>query len=130
MDTEIQATTDGLKYLHEKGIAAVIMEPVKGGLLANPPKEVRGILQNAENQRTPVDWALQFLWDRPEMSVVLSGMSSRQQVVKNCASADRSGVNSLTQNDRDTFQEITEVLRGACLFHVPDVATVSLALPG
>jgi predicted aldo/keto reductase-like oxidoreductase len=115
MDTEIQATTDGLKYLHEKGIAAVIMEPVKGGLLANPPKEVLGILKNAENQRNPVDWALQFLWDRPEVSVVLSGMSSRQQVVENCASADKSGVNSLTQNDRVMFQEIAGVLRRGML---------------
>jgi predicted aldo/keto reductase-like oxidoreductase len=115
VDTEIQATTDGLKYLHEKGIAAVIMEPVKGGLLANPSKEVRGILQNAENQRTPVDWALQFLWDRPEVSVVLSGMSSRRQVVENCTSADRSGVNSLTQNDRAMFQEISDVYRRGML---------------
>ena len=115
VDTEIQATTDGLKYLHEKGIATVIMEPVKGGLLANPSKEVRDILQNADKQRTPVDWALQFLWDRPEVSVVLSGMSSRRQVVENCASAERSGVNSLTQNDRVMFQEITEVLRRGML---------------
>ncbi|MCK4885268.1 aldo/keto reductase [Candidatus Bathyarchaeota archaeon] len=111
MDTGIQATTDGLKYLHEKGLAVVLMEPLKGGLLVNPPKEVNSILQNAENQRTPVDWALQFLWDRPEVSVVLSGMSSRQQVVENCASADRSGVISLTQNDHMTIQEITEVFR-------------------
>ena len=115
VDTEIQATTEGLKYLHTKGIAAVIMEPIKGGLLANPSKQVRDILKNAKTQRTPVDWALQFLWDRPEVSVVLSGMSSRRQVLENCASADRSGVNSLTPNDHVMFQEISEVLRRGVL---------------
>ena len=111
MDTGIQATTDGLKYLHKKGIAVVIMEPLKGGLLVKPPKEVTQILQNVENHRTPVDWALQFLWNQPEVSVVLSGMSSRQQVAENCASADRSGVNSLTQNDLESIKKITGVFR-------------------
>jgi predicted aldo/keto reductase-like oxidoreductase len=58
-----------------------------------------------------VDWALRFLWDRPEVSVVLSGMSSRQQVVGNCASTEKSGVNSLTPNDHVMFQEIAAVFR-------------------
>ena len=111
MDTNRQATTNGLKYLHEKGVAVVIMEPLKGGLIVNPPKEVCKIFQQAENQRTPVDWALQFLWDRPEVSVVLSGMGSRQQVVENCQSADRSGVNSFTSNDHLTIQKVTSVLK-------------------
>jgi predicted aldo/keto reductase-like oxidoreductase len=111
MDTGIQATTTGLKYLHEKGIAVVVMEPLKGGLLANPPKQVRNIFRNAENQRTPVDWGLQFLWDLPEVSVVLSGMSSRRQVVENCASADQSDINSLTESERGTIQEITGIFR-------------------
>ena len=62
-----------------------------------------------------MDWALQLLWDRPEVSVVLSGMRSRQQVVENCASADRSGVNSLTPNDPVMFQEIAGVLRRGML---------------
>jgi predicted aldo/keto reductase-like oxidoreductase len=115
MDTGVQATTTGLKYLHDKGIAVVIMEPLKGGLLVNPPKEVRETLRNAENQRTPVDWALQFLWDLPEVSVVLSGMSSRQQVVENCASADRSGINSLTETDRVTIQKITDTFKTGML---------------
>jgi predicted aldo/keto reductase-like oxidoreductase len=111
MDTNRQATTNGLKYLHEKGIAVVVMEPLKGGLLVKPPKDVSKILRQAENPRAPVDWALQFLWDRPEVSVVLSGMSSRQQVVENCQSADRSAVNSFTQNDHLTIQKIVSVLK-------------------
>ncbi|MCW4035060.1 MAG: aldo/keto reductase [Candidatus Bathyarchaeota archaeon] len=111
MDTDVQATTNGLKYLHQKGIAVVIMEPLKGGLLVNPPKEVQKILKNSSTQRTPVDWALQFLWDRPEVSVVLSGMGSMQQVVENCQSAERSGVGSFTVDDHKTVDEITKIFR-------------------
>ena len=115
MDTGIQATTEGLKYLHKKGVAVVIMEPLRGGLLVKPPEEVTSILQNGETPRTPVDWALQFLWNRPEVSVVLSGMNSRQQVVENCTSADRSSVNSLTHDDLDTIKKITDVFRKSIL---------------
>jgi predicted aldo/keto reductase-like oxidoreductase len=111
MDTNRQATTNGLKYLHEKGVAVVVMEPLKGGLLVKPPKEVAELLKQAENPRAPVDWALQFLWDRPEVSVVLSGMGSRQQVVENCQSADKSAINSFTANDHLTIQKIFSVLK-------------------
>ena len=95
MDTGFQATTDGLAYAHSKGIAVVVMEPLKGGTLANPPAEALDVMDAAPQKRTPVDWALQFLWNRPEVAVVLSGMGSQQMVDENCASADRSGINSL-----------------------------------
>ena len=87
----IQATTNGLVYGHSKGIAMVIMEPLKGGQLANPPAEALEIMRASGIERTPVDWALQFLWNRPEVSVVLSGMGNQQMVDENCASAARSG---------------------------------------
>ena len=61
MDTSLQATTVGLEYAHAKGIAVVIMEPLKGGYLANPPREAMDIINSAPVKRTPVDWALQFL---------------------------------------------------------------------
>ena len=63
MDTAIQATTEGLTYAHKKGIATVIMEPLKGGVLANPPAEAVEVMQASGIDRTPVDWALQFLWN-------------------------------------------------------------------
>ena len=75
MDTAVQATTQGLAYAHSKGMAVVIMEPLKGGTLVNPPKEAMDIINSAEKKRTPADWALQFLWNKPEISVVLSGRS-------------------------------------------------------
>jgi predicted aldo/keto reductase-like oxidoreductase len=111
MDTRFQATTEGLEYAHAKGIAVVVMEPLKGGRLANPPTEALEIMKAFGNDRTPVDWALQFLWNRPEISVVLSGMGTKQMVDENCASADRSGVGTLSEREMRAIAQLTEVYR-------------------
>ncbi|MFN2132223.1 MAG: aldo/keto reductase [Anaerolineae bacterium] len=117
MDTAIQATTEGLAYAHEKGMAVVIMEPLKGGALANPPAEALEVMRSgvpnrtAGNGRTPVDWALQFLWNRPEVSVVLSGMGSQQMVEENCASAARSGVGSLSVPEEAVIARLAAIYR-------------------
>jgi predicted aldo/keto reductase-like oxidoreductase len=100
MDTGVQATTDGLEYAYSKGIAVVVMEPLKGGRLANPPKEALEIMKASGTKRTPVDWAFQFIWNRPEISTVLSGMNSEQMIDENCASAEKSGINTLGKEDR------------------------------
>jgi predicted aldo/keto reductase-like oxidoreductase len=111
LDTGIQAGTEGLKYAAEKGLAVVIMEPLKGGYLANPPKEAMNIINHAPVKRTPVDWGLQFLWNLPEISVVLSGMSTMKQVEENCEYADKSGVNSLNSEDLHVIDQLAEITR-------------------
>jgi predicted aldo/keto reductase-like oxidoreductase len=133
MDTGVQATTEGLAYAHSKGIAIVIMEPLKGGQLANPPAEALDIMRAAGNGRTPVDWALQFLWNRPEVSVVLSGMGNQQMVDENCASADRSGINSLSPEEEGVIARLAEVYRRkilvpctACEYCMPCPAGVNI----
>ncbi len=133
MDTAIQATTEGLAYAHDKGIATVIMEPLKGGVLANPPTEALDMMHAAGNGRTPVDWALQFLWNRPEVSVVLSGMGSQQMVDENCASADRSGVGTMSAEEEQTIAALAEVYRQktlvpctACRYCMPCPAGVNI----
>lgn len=111
VDTSVQATSEGLTYAHSKGIAVVIMEPLKGGALVNPPKEVLNILNSSETKRTPVDWALQFLWNKPEISMVLSGMNSKKMIKENCKSADQSGINSLSFKEENVIREISELYR-------------------
>ena len=111
MDTAIQATTDGLEYAHSKGIAVVVMEPVKGGTLANPPAEAVKVIDSSSIQRTPVDWALQFIWNKPEVATVLSGMSNMQQVVENCDSADRSGINTLSGEENEVIGRLAGIYR-------------------
>ena len=111
MDTGVQTGSEGVRYAHEKGMAVVVMEPVKGGMLANPPKEALEILRRAPVRRTPVDWALQFLWNKPEVSVVVSGMSSRAQVRENCDSAERSGAGSLCAEDLAVIDGLAAAFR-------------------
>jgi predicted aldo/keto reductase-like oxidoreductase len=111
VDSKIQATTEGLKYAHRKGIAVVIMEPLKGGSLASPPKEVLSLLKSSNIEKTPVDLALQFLWNKPEVSLVLSGMNSKRMIDENCRSADNSGINSLTSEEEKIIQQFSEIYR-------------------
>jgi predicted aldo/keto reductase-like oxidoreductase len=111
MDTAIQATTEGLKYAAGKGMAVVIMEPLKGGKLANPPDEAWEVMERSKIERSPVDWALQYLWNLPEVSVVLSGMSNLQMLNENCDSADRSGVSSLNEEDLNIIDDLIKIYR-------------------
>ena len=80
MDINEQAGLKGLKLAAEKGLAVIVMEPLMGGKLAEVPAAVEKILADADAERTPVDWALQWVWDQEEVSVVLSGMSTMEQV--------------------------------------------------
>jgi predicted aldo/keto reductase-like oxidoreductase len=92
----VQAGTRGLESGAAKGLAMVIMEPLLGGCLANPPPAVAAVFQQAAPARSPVEWALQWLWNKPQVGVVLSGMGTVEQVEQNLASAERSGVGHLT----------------------------------
>ena len=111
MDTAIQATTEGLKYAAGKGMAVVIMEPLKGGKLANPPAEALKIIKKSRIKRSPVDWAFQYLWNLPEVSVVLSGMGSVKMLNENCDSADKSGIGSLNEEDLAVIETLTQIYR-------------------
>jgi len=83
MDTENQAGVRGLKLAADKGLAVVVMEPLMGGRLADPPKDILEVMDRFPARRTPVEWALEWLWVQPEVSVVLSGMSTMTQVEEN-----------------------------------------------
>ena len=96
MDTEYQAGTKGLKEAAAKGLAVVVMEPIKGGKLAvTPPPQVQSIWDEAKVKRKPAEWALRWVWNHPEVSVVLSGMSEMFYVEENLVYADRSGPNAM-----------------------------------
>jgi len=113
MDTDYQAGTEGLKCAADKGLALVIMEPVRGGQLARkPPESVAKLWDAASSNRSPVEWALQWIWNQAEVSVVLSGMTTMDQVVENLASADRSGVGSLGEDELSVINSVAEAYRG------------------
>jgi len=112
LDTESSKRTpgtQGLKYAASRGLAVVIMEPIAGGLLAiPPPPEIQAIWDEAEIKRTPAEWALQWVWNHPEVSVALSGMSTMQQVIENVEAADRSGPNTLTEKELQIISRVRE----------------------
>jgi len=114
LDIEFQAGTAGLKYAKSKDIAVIIMEPIKGGKLAIPEDkldlypEIKKALELSKIKRNTPDWALQFVWNHPEVSVVLSGMSTMQQVVENVDSANKSEINILTEDELATISELRE----------------------
>ncbi|MFX0101723.1 MAG: aldo/keto reductase [Candidatus Hodarchaeota archaeon] len=114
MDTALQATTKGLEYAASKNIAVVIMGPNKGGRLARKPTpEIQALMNKSPIKRSPADWALQFLWNKPEISCVLSGMSTMQQLKENLESADKSGIGSLSQEESDILESIADIFRKA-----------------
>jgi predicted aldo/keto reductase-like oxidoreductase len=112
MDIEYQAGTKGLEYAAAKGLAVVIMEPLRGGQLTlKVPESIRTIWQNAAVRRTPADWALQWIWNHPEVTVVLSGMSTMQQVLENLDSAGRSGAGMLSEEELILIDKVREEYR-------------------
>jgi hypothetical protein len=88
------------------------MEPLLGGQLARPPQRIQDLWDLAPASRTPADWALQWLWNQPEVSVVLSGMTTMEHVQENVASADASGVNSLTEGELSLVDQVRETYQG------------------
>ena len=111
LDLEEQAGLKGLQLAAEKGLAVVAMEPLMGGKLAAPPPKIQAIFDQAPVKRSPSDWALQWLWDQPEISLLLSGMSDMQQVEQNLSSANNSTVGLLTQAEREMVDSVREIYR-------------------
>jgi predicted aldo/keto reductase-like oxidoreductase len=111
MDIEEQAGVKGLKLAAEKGLAVVVMEPLLGGKLAAPPQAVQSIFDQSAVNRSAVHWALQWLWDQPEVSVVLSGMSDLSQVQDNLAAANSSSVGLLTGDEHSLVDQVREKFR-------------------
>jgi len=109
MDVDFQAGLEGLRYAAGKGLGVVVMEPLRGGALASPPAPVRRLWEELTPRRSPAEWALDWLWNQPEVSVVLSGMSTMAQVEENTASAGRSGVGSLTAEESAVFDRAREL---------------------
>ena len=109
VESDFQAGTRGLKYAASKGLAVVVMEPVAGGKLALPPvASIQALWDQAEIKRTPAEWAFQWVWNHPEVSVVLSGMNTMQQVTENIESAERSSPNSLTPKELEIIAQVKQ----------------------
>ena len=114
MDIENQAGTRGLRYAAARGMAVIVMEPLLGGRLVNPPPPIEKLWDSAARRRSAADWGLQWLWNQPEVSMVLSGMSTMDQVTGNLASASASGVGTLTAAELALVDRAREQYHALC----------------
>ena len=106
LDTEYQAGLKGLEMAHSRGLAVVIMEPLRGGKLADLPEKAAKLLPFA-----PVESALNYLWNREEVSVVLSGMNDEAQVEENMALASKAEAGMLTDEQLASYEKAAKRVR-------------------
>lgn len=107
MDEHSQAGREGVEYAEKKGIPVVIMEPLRGGRLANglPPK-ARDVFRRADPKKSPAEWALRWLWNQSGVSVVLSGMNSMEMLKENIRIAKTVQIGELTKKDALIFEKV------------------------
>ncbi len=104
-----QAGTAGLCAAAERGLAVFVMEPLLGGRLAvRLPDRARRILDAAAEPglQTPAAWGLSWVWDHPEVTMLLSGMASPEQVDENSAIAERALPGSLTPAQHEVIARV------------------------
>jgi hypothetical protein len=115
MDEHYQAGTEGLKYAAKKGLGIVVMEPIRGGLLAKDLPGISEIWQEAKVRHPPAGWALRWVWNHPEVTVVLSGMSTPEQVRQNVAMAKTGVPHSMTTAELSLFRKVKKKLENRIL---------------
>ena len=127
MDEHTQAGRRGLYHAHEKGIPVIIMEPLRGGKLVNNLcAEAEEIFAGHEPKRTPAQWAFRWLWNQPEVTVVLSGMNTDEMVADNMETASTVEVGELTEADEAMLQQVVKAINAgmkvgctACAYCMP-----------
>jgi uncharacterized protein len=107
LDENSQAGKTGLLYAAKKNIPVIIMEPLRGGKLANGlPKNALSEIKKYPVQKTPAQWGLSWLYNQKEVTVVLSGMNSIQMIEENCKTASETFAGSFNQDDNQLIKKI------------------------
>ena len=107
LDERYQSGKEGVEYLASHNLGTMIMEPLRGGrLVQNVPQDIMDLWDMADEKRTPVEWAFQYLWNMEEVNTVLSGMNSLEQVKENIEIAEKSEINSISENDMEIIKEV------------------------
>ncbi|HRV72135.1 MAG TPA: aldo/keto reductase [Thermovirgaceae bacterium] len=135
LDEENQAGTRGLEYAASKGMGVFVMEPLRGGNLGIPeaPPAIQEIWNEASLSRTPAEWALRWVWNRPEVKVVLSGMNEEAHIKENLGIAEEARPGSLSAGElalvkraAGKYREIMKVNCTGCGYCTPCPAGVNI----
>ena len=111
LDRDYQAGEKGIALAAERELGVIVMEPLRGGALARPPRAVREVFFKYPTPRMPAEWALRFAWDRQEVATVLSGMGSVDQMRENAAVAEAARANALTRDESAIIAEAARVFK-------------------
>ena len=136
LDEKNQAGTAGLEYAASNGLGVIIMEPLRGGNLTKTvPAAVKVIWDEAPEKRTPAEWAFRWIWNHPEVTVVLSGMNDEANIRENLAVADQAYPNSLTEGELNLvkrvekkYRELMKVACTGCQYCMPCHSGINIPL--
>ena len=114
LDENYQSGSLGLNYLKRNNVGTMIMEPMRGGrLINNVPENVKVWWEISDVERNPVEWALQYLWNRDDVDCVLSGMSSLKQVKQNVKYASTEDI--FSEYDQEIIKEVARQYKASSL---------------
>ena len=112
LDETSQAGVAGLKAAAAKGIPVIIMEPLRGGKLVNMlPEGARRAMAEHPRGWTSAQWGLRWLYNQPEVTVVLSGMNSLPMVEENVKTASEAGIGEFTEEDFALIERVKAIIR-------------------
>jgi len=113
-DENVQASVEGIEYAASKGMGIFVMEPLKGGILAGKmPDEVEDIFKNAAPDKSNAQWAFQWVLNNRNITCVLSGMNSFEQLKENLEVADKTTPLSMSFEEMETVELVKRVMRNS-----------------
>ncbi|MDD3337372.1 MAG: aldo/keto reductase [Lachnospiraceae bacterium] len=111
MDEHSQAGRIGVHHAASKGIPVIIMEPLRGGRLVNGlPEQAKELFDRAKPKRSPAEWGLRWLWNQPEVSVILSGMNSMEMLQENIRIAEDVQIGELQEQDFALYDGVRKAI--------------------
>lgn len=134
LDEHFQAGAEGIARAAEKNMGVIIMEPLRGGsLVGKMPKEVKEIYDSSPVKRSPADWALSWIYNNPDVTLVLSGMNEMEQITENTEIAGRARPGSMTEEElllidrvRGKYLELMQVGCTGCGYCMPCPAGINI----
>jgi uncharacterized protein len=126
-DRDYQAGKEGLEYAASRDIGVVVMEPLRGGKLVDKiPPEIQNLWDSAPIKRSPVEWAMRWVWNHREVSTVLTGSSTLDQIKDHTLIVNDAAPDSLTPEDlslidlvRSAYRKMLKVDCTGCAYCMP-----------
>ena len=113
-DENVQASMEGIEYAASKGLGIFVMEPLKGGILAGKmPKDAEDIFKKANPDKSNAQWAMQWVLNNRNVTCVLSGMNSFEQLEENLAIANETTPLSMSFEEMETVELVKRVMRNS-----------------